>query len=280
MLKKKIIIIGSDGIIGSGLKKSNIPVEEIIYFSRSSSNNYFDLSNLESINFNYFNENHIVIFLSAISKPGICENDKFNSYNINVKNTADAIERIINKGSHVIFSSTDMVYGYNENKVYNEQDELNPSCYYSEWKAKIEQMFLLNEKFSIIRLSQCININDSFSKYVQECIINKKEIELYKNFKRNIFDSNLFSNLLVAILKKGVGFKILNIGGDENVNRLEFERWINPIYSNIKLVNFENNQKELISTIKISNKNLKKYLDIEKINFDYHNWINNIKTTL
>jgi dTDP-4-dehydrorhamnose reductase len=280
MLNKKILIIGSDGIIGTGIKNSNLYTKDIEYFSRSSNNNFFDLNSLDSINFNYFNENHIVIFLSAISKPGLCEKDKFNSYKINVVNTAEAIKKIINNGSHVIFSSTDMVYGYNEDKLYHENDELNPSCNYSEWKAIIEQMFLSNIKFSTIRFSQCINIHDSFSKYIQDCIINKKEIELYNNFKRNIFDSSLITNLIATILKNGVKFKTLNIGGDENVNRLAFEKWIHPFYQNIKLINFKNNQKELISTIRISNDNLKKFLSLEKINFDYNNWINNIKINL
>lgn len=275
MLNKKMIIIGGDGIISSGIKQYNYDFD-IQYFSRNSIINKFDLGDINDFDFHKFDNNHIILFLSAISKPIICENHKDDSYKINVINTKNSINNFLKSGATVIFASTDMVYGNNPHKIFVESDIVNPSCNYSEWKSIIEQQFYINENFKILRFSQCINSFDSFSKYVEMSILNKSNISIFQKFNRNIFDSSLLQKLITKLRTNSHDFKVLNVGSDKNHDRAEFAHWINTIYPNTTLLKYKSNNIDLISKISISNRNLKKLISENSIEFNYNYWLNKI----
>lgn len=276
--EKKLVVLGGDGIIASSIKEFDYRFN-IDFFSRNSILNNFDLSNPSNFDYRKFSKNNIILFLSAISKPIICQTNKTESYKINVINTIEAIQNLLNTGATIIFASTDMVYGYTQKKIFYETDEKNPTCNYSEWKSFIEEFFFKYENFKIFRFSQCVNSTDSFSKYVKNCIIEDEDISIYKGFCRNIFDSNLLQNLMHAIVFKSIDFKILNIAGDENIDRIKFVTWISQIYPKITLLDYKSNDVDLISKISLSNNELKKFISEKKIEFDFNNWLKKINKT-
>ena len=275
LTESKLIILGGDGIIAKSIKELEIS-ENIQFYSRNSIN-HFDLNNLENFNYCQFDKNCTILFLSAISKPTNCQINKADSYIINVEKTSQAIENFLEQGCQLIFASTDMVYGNNPEKIFIESDSVNPTCYYSEWKSIIEEKYIKNQNFKILRFSQCINAHDSFSLYIKNSINLNDCITIFDGFCRNIFDSELFQNLILNIMTNKE-FKILNVGGDKNIDRNEFEKCLSEVYSNINLTKYNPNNIDLISKISISNNKLKEYLLTNKIEFNFNNWLKKIKS--
>ena len=75
------------------------------YFIFSSKNNinYFTLSDINNSKIEHLYENDIVLFLSAISKPGECELHKNQCLEVNYFKTSDTIERLLSNGVRIIF---------------------------------------------------------------------------------------------------------------------------------------------------------------------------------
>lgn len=276
MLKKKVLIFGSDGIIGNGIRNDFHESNFVDFYSRMSLTKKFDLNHLNEFNLNEINSESIILFLSAVSRPAECENLLNNSYEINVLRTIEAIDKLLNKGAHVIFSSSDTVYGGSENLKFNEDHQVNPKSKYSEWKVIVEEKFINHENFSVIRFSQCINLFDSFSNYISNSIKNETAISILNNYYRNIFDQELLSLFIMKLTITNEKFKILNFGSDLCENRSSFFNLIKDKISDIKLEEFNPNNRDKITKIFIDNSRLKSYLNIKEISFNYENWLDKI----
>jgi dTDP-4-dehydrorhamnose reductase len=275
MLNSTLFILGGNGIIGSSIKELYFNNNNVKFLSRDSIINPFDLSQPTKFSYDSISKNDQVLLLSAISKPVDCENLSISNL-INVINTKIVIKNILERGAHLIFASSDTVYGGGDQKTYNENDILNPKSKYAEQKAIIEEKFKNCLNFSVFRFSQCLSGYDSFSKYLIESINNNQEISINTGFYRNIFDQFLLKLLIDRILLNSSRPSIMNIGGDICEDRYDFFEKLILYYPKITLKKYEDNNKDKIAKIKISNKVMKSYLSINEYKFNYGYFINKI----
>ena len=225
----RINIFGSNGMIGKDIQ--NLSSNKFRYFSRTSKINYFSLSDLiGSKSIEELNENDLVLFLPAMSKPSDCEHNKNECIYINYFQTVNALQIILDNGVKVLFASTDQVYGSSKTKLFSEDSETNPSNFYAYSKLLVEEKFDNYKNFKILRFSQCINGLDSFSTYCKSCISQNKSIEIFQNFIRNIFSTDLLNVFLIELLNKKILFdslpKIINFGGNIPINRSKFSDFL------------------------------------------------------
>lgn len=263
-----INIFGSDGMIGRDLQ--NYGSDIFHFFSSKNNINYFTLSDIKNSKIEHLYENDLVLFLSAISKPGECELHKNQCLEVNYFKTSDTIERLLSNGVKIIFASTDQVYGSSNDKIFHEKSQVNPQNFYAYSKLLIEEKFSNYENFKALRFSQCINGLDSFSEYCKSCMKYNKSIEIFSNFTRNIFSTDLLYDFLNFLFKGELLFKnlpkILNFGGSNHVNRIEFSYYLND-FQLIK----KDSTKIFLPKININVDELEKILG-RQYNFNFSKW--------
>ena len=107
----KIYILGSTGFIGaqllSHLKK--FYKDNVVTVGRKACDVYADLNNDYSELVNLVTKDDFVIFLSSISSPDICNKQPIMAYKVNVKSSIDLINKLTEKETRVIFSSTEYI---------------------------------------------------------------------------------------------------------------------------------------------------------------------------
>ncbi len=165
MKKKNILVVGSDGYLGSKItdyliskKKYECTGLDIGYFKKSllykkKKIKKLKIKNANELSYNYVCKFDVVLMLAGIS------NDPFN--NLSHKKIYDPtlryavkIAKICKKAKvRFIFPSSCSVYGYGK-KLFNENDKVNPLTAYSSNKYNIERELekLSDKNFSPIAL--------------------------------------------------------------------------------------------------------------------------------
>jgi hypothetical protein len=105
---------------------------------------------------------------------------------------------------------------------------------------------------------------------------NNDQISIINGFYRNIFDQFLLKLLIDKIMVDFNRPKVMNIGSDICENRGDFYIKLAPYYSKINMINYEQNNKDKIAKIQISNKKMKNYFNIHDSKFNYEYFINKI----
>lgn len=135
---KKILLIGGNGYIGSHFynifrNKYDITILDICWFSDKKLS--FDYKNL---NKNYIELFDIVILLAGHSSVKMCQNNMISSFNNNVKNFIDLLDKITFK-QKFIYASSSSVYGDTNYKTVDETNlYFQPNNYYDVTKHIID----------------------------------------------------------------------------------------------------------------------------------------------
>lgn len=114
MIMKKILIIGGNGYIGTYLNEFLKNDYTIKIFGKR-----YDDYNLLSKEF--ISNFEIIILLAGHSSVLMCNGDLNSSWNNNVRNFSNLIEKTNNK-QKIIYASSSSVYGNNGNKIFKEED--------------------------------------------------------------------------------------------------------------------------------------------------------------
>ena len=201
---KDVLIIGSEGKLGSGLmrtleirargtsRKTNLLPHQI----------YFDLLNQDSIqNLKKISDFRFAIIVAAISDPDQCyKNQQLSSY-INVDSTISVLKLLKEIQIKPIFISTEMVFNGN-GKLYSEIDKPEPILIYGKQKLEVESFILGNfDDFMIFRLSKIYssknNDNSILNSFFHD-IFNNKKVSYAKD---QYFSPTLQGDFELSILK-------------------------------------------------------------------------------
>ena len=184
-IKPKVLIIGSDGLIG---KKLYEYFEEKIYpvFGTTRRTKYkkifLDLNKKESYQ-NLFDMKYEFVFICAgISKISYCENQPEETKIVNVYNTVFLIDELSKRGSHIIYISSSRVFDGNT-FMPSIQNNFNPLTEYGRQKAECESLIKSSsDSLTIVRLTEVIgNEYAIFDKWIKE-LRNNKYIYPFDNF--------------------------------------------------------------------------------------------------
>ena len=147
-MKKKILIIGSEGYIGSKLKK--ILRKKYIIFTPSKKK--MNITNFNSLKKNFNYKINCIINLSG----QISANSK-SMKNIILNGNKNIIKLCNGKNKKIFYVSTSLIYGYSH-KNKNENSNKNPIDNYSKLKLMAEKEYIKsNTNYTILRLCNIYN---------------------------------------------------------------------------------------------------------------------------
>ncbi|KFM22151.1 Spore coat polysaccharide biosynthesis protein SpsK [Marine Group I thaumarchaeote SCGC AAA799-B03] len=159
-MKKKILIFGGSGLVGSVFIESSKDLFEIISIYNTNSH---QIHNVISKKIDFLNERQKISSIIENQKPDVIINTvaypsvDFCEFNHNLTDQlhVDVVKDIVSTASRinckVIFLSTDAVFDGKINKKYTEEDVPEPVNYYGLSKLKAEQLVLENPHNVVLR---------------------------------------------------------------------------------------------------------------------------------
>ena len=273
-----ILVLGATGFVGK-------------YFSLHTKNKYIVKTSSKVkkgyIKFDFLKDNlelilkkyqiKKVVFLSAISKPEICDQNKIKSNLINVKKTKKNINLLIKKNIYFIFFSSEYVFNGKRGK-YSEKSIPQTNLLYGKQKKKIEE-FLKNKKkkkFSILRIAKTFgdtkNDGTLFTSLLKQ--IKSKKIIYSANDQ---YFSALYVRDLIKVIDYFLKNKInglYNVCGNENYSRYvytkKFFNYLSQNSINLKPANLYSltNNHNLPLNVTMTNKKICRKLNFKFTKFE------------
>ncbi|MFA5925322.1 MAG: NAD-dependent epimerase/dehydratase family protein [Parcubacteria group bacterium] len=246
MQKKKILILGADGFLGSNLAKSLLAdgkyeIRAFDLFRDGISRNLAGLEKkLEIFPGNFLNREDIrralrgidfVFHYISLTTPGSSMSEPLIDVDTNIRGTVVLLEECARaKVKRIIFSSSGgAIYGNQEKKKLNEDDPQNPISPYAISKLTIEkylEYFRLNHglDYLILRYSnpygpgQNIVGSQGIIPIFLNLVKQNKPITVFgdgENTRDYIFIDDAIENTKKIAFKRGVGHYIYNLGKGE-----------------------------------------------------------------
>ena len=243
-MKKKILITGSLGQLGSALFNTLSKDFNVLGTSRKSTQNQnireMDVSipiEVESI-FNTFNPD-IVVNCAAYTNVDSSEINKKLAYNVNVKGLRNIIQNSL-PSTYIIQISSDYVYD-GKKPPYIESDHTYPINYYGKTKLEAENILRgTNRDYLILRpnvlYSNELNSKANFFAWVYNQLNANKSIKVVNDQISN----PTYINDMVKIVFQGILMNysgILNVGSEDSLSRYDFAVLIAKVFNfNINLI--------------------------------------------
>ena len=235
LIKKRILVIGSNGMLGQRIvhffkKQSNIELltasVELSSFIEDVDYTRVDLCRRDSVKnliFDFFPD--IIINAAAFTNVDLCEIEREIAWKINVKGVEYLAESARILDAHLIHISTDYIFD-GKNGPYTEDSKPKPISYYGRTKLASENALRLNGAIHTILRSNVLygpadKGRPDFVKWVFNNLRDKNEIKIVTDQINN----PTFIDDLVQAISKIIEYKkqgIFNIGGSEFLSRFEF----------------------------------------------------------
>jgi nucleoside-diphosphate-sugar epimerase len=260
--KKKILILGSDGYVGSMLvnyfKKKNIykliGVDAKWFCKINSKKKYRDVDRKDVRHFNLRSVNFIpeaIIYLAAISNDPMGKEFKEVTDQINFKECLRLAKSAKALGvKKFIFASSCSIYGASGSKIRKESDKLLPITDYAISKVNAEKAlrYVSSKKFKVISLrfataagwSPNLRLDLVFNDFVASAVL-KNKIELLSNgdaWRPLIHVNDMARAIHWAIKYKSFkNFLPINIGSNNwNFKILDLAKKISYIIGNVRVI--------------------------------------------
>lgn len=239
MLKQRILIVGSNGMLGQRVVENFIlrndvelllaSAEDESYFP-SQAYKKFDISNKKEVKnliLNFYPD--FIINLAAYTNVDKCETEKELAWNINVYGVEYLAKYAVSSNAHLIHISTDYIFD-GKNGPYSEKDLPNPISYYGRSKLAGENIIRkYSIPYTIIRTNVLYGLakygRPDFVRWVVDSLRNNKKIKIVTDQINNptYTDDLVYAiNIICQLRKTG----IYNIGGADLLSRYEFTRKI------------------------------------------------------
>ena len=243
MIRKRILIVGSNGMLGqsvvsllSGQEMYEVQLasfEEYSYFDEFPYSQ-LDVSNKRQVKkllLDFFPD--FVINLAAFTNVDKSETERETCWNINVNAIEYLAKYCVPTNSHLIHISSDYIFD-GKNGPYSEKDLPNPISYYGRSKLAGENIIKrFNIPSTIIRTNVLFGATKfgrpDFVKWVVDSLRNKKEIRIVTD---QINNPTYLGDIAWAIRKIFDTGKtgIYNIGGAELLSRFKFTQKISEFF--------------------------------------------------
>ncbi len=253
-IKKRILIVGSNGMLGQRLteyyqKKSNIELftcsAEDTSFIKGVNYSQLDITKKNEVK-KIINDFYPDVIINAAAYTNVdgCESNKELAWNINVVGVNNLAHYCWTCDAHLIHISSDYVFD-GENGPYDEKDKVNPISYYGRTKLASENAIKSSGiKGTVIRTNVLYGPakygRPDFVKWVVSSLRENKPIRIVTDQINNpTFIDDLVDGIrrIVEYQKEG----IYHIGGKEFLSRYDFT---------LRIADYFNLDKSLITPIK------------------------------
>ena len=226
-ISSKAIIVGADGVIGSALYDCLVPNYSAVYgtsrrvqkrqdFSQIDLSNSFDgLSKIAG-------RCEIAFICAAITKAVDCENNRAESYAVNVTNTLKIIKILQDLGVFVVWLSSNAVFS-GESPFSGLDEPYMPLTEYGRQKADAEQKILDLGGVAIIRLTKVLSKNTPLKRGWVDDLRVGKEIHPFSDAYFSPISLNYATNAIAKVGRNG-GSGIFNISGSDDISYSDFAR--------------------------------------------------------
>jgi UDP-4-amino-4,6-dideoxy-N-acetyl-beta-L-altrosamine transaminase/dTDP-4-dehydrorhamnose reductase len=182
-----------------------------------------------------------VIHCASLTDIDYCEENKDQSYRVNVVGTKNIVESVSGHNSKIIYISSDSVYDGSKGN-YSETDPVNPQNYYGLTKYEGELEVLKRQDSLILRTNIFgWNVQDKFS--IAEWILHELTEKTQINGFKDVYFSSIYTFDLAKVLEKAIEQDLVgtyNCGSSDSISKYEFarllakrffldERLVNPI---------------------------------------------------
>lgn len=219
--KKKILLLGASGFIGSYLFKKLGAIQTIGTYSSNKfeSGVFFDSLNmpLASIIKNPEEISHAVIFLGVV-RPDLCYQNKTQTQKINVDSIIKILKQLKSWNIKPVYASSESIFD-GEKGNYCEDDTPNPILVYGQQKVQVENFIRDNFKeYVILRIATVVGNNSEdgtiLSSWFNQ-VMNCKDIKSATDqIKSPIFIDDLTTAIKKIINKDISG--VFNAGGTKS----------------------------------------------------------------
>lgn len=235
MIKQRIMIVGSNGMLGQRLTEYYLLQNNAEVYCTSNEDESFipnvdydkiDLADKKSVKkavTKFFPD--VIINAAAYTAVDKCESEKELAWKINVTGVENLIHYAKSVDAKLIHISTDYVFD-GENGPYDETKIPNPISYYGRTKLASENALLTSGiNYAIVRT----NVLYGHAKYGRPDFVKWVVTSLRDGKEINIVDDQINNPTFLDDLVKGIDglikFKktgLYNIGGKEFLNRFDF----------------------------------------------------------
>ena len=173
--KNKILITGSNGLLGQALRRGISKKKSIIIATgkgsdkmRSNDHKYLKMdidSSEDCLKVLEKYQPNIIINAAALTAVDECELNRVKCLNINSNSLLNLIPYCYKENAHLIHMSTDFVFD-GEKGFYSEEDRCQPVNYYGYSKYESEKL-IINKKinFTIIRTSLVYDVDSDINNF-------------------------------------------------------------------------------------------------------------------
>ena len=231
-LKKKILLFGGTGFVGSTFINYSKDTFEIFY---TYNNNKINFDKTTSYKINLLTENkkipsiinnfkpNIIIHTVAYSSVDFCEANHELANELHVNATKIIVDNAIKNNSKVIFLSTDAVFEGELNKKYNESDIPKPINYYGITKLNAEKIVLEKPNNVVLRTAVVYGWHEKsrFTNWILDYLGQNKTVDPFVDqFNTPTLVDDLAKSMIKIIEKDVSG--LFHATGKTCLNRYEF----------------------------------------------------------
>lgn len=236
-IKKKILITGSNGLLGQKLVNIMAKADRFRVVATSkgenrnaNTQNYIyhslDITNASELRRIIDEERpYGMVNCAAMTNVDICEKEREACYAVNVRAVKDMAEIAKQKDIHVIHISTDFIFD-GKSGPYDEEARPNPVNYYGGTKLESEQVLVSRlEKYTILRTILVYGMvpglnRSNIVRFVKDSLENRKEITMVNDQYRMPTLVDMLANACITALDDAV-YGIFNVSSSKMLNIYE-----------------------------------------------------------
>jgi len=208
-LKKRILVLGGTGLVGSTFINSSKDLFEIFY---TYNNNLVDFDKITSYKIDLLTDIEqlssimddikpdVVIHTVAYPSVDFCETNHELADKLHVHATQTIVDCAIKNNTKIIFLSTDGVFEGKFDKKYNENDATNPVNYYGITKLNAEKIVLEKPNNVVLRTAVIYGWHEK-SRFTNWIISYLKEGKIVDPFIDQYNTPTLVDDLVKALAK-------------------------------------------------------------------------------
>lgn len=228
---KKIYITGIAGLLGGNLAynlkdKFEISGCDLVNINLEDANiSIFDLLDSKLLEKNIKENNpEILIHTAAAVNVDKCEEDREFAIKLNAQLTKDISRICAENNIKMIYISTDAVFDGKVDKLYCENDIVNPINIYGETKLLGEKYVIENKGNIVMRTNiYGYNIQDknSFGEWILNSLLSNQTINLFEDIKFSPILVNELASIIEKAIEKDVD-GIFHVCGSGSISKYEF----------------------------------------------------------